>query len=137
MSGQDALDRGDAMDVFDLSIDALDRMERVDLANAEEEPSSPIGHFDFHGCVCGVASFTGRPPWEWHDDDELLHVLAGESELTIRKGAAEETRTLRAGDLALVPRGCWHRNNAREGVTMLFMTPREGGRHAWNDPALK
>ena len=29
---------------------------------------------------------------------------------------------------------CWHRNEAPEGVTMLHMTPREGGRHSWVDP---
>ena len=122
------------MDVFDLSPGAVERMERVDLATVEEEPASPIGHFDFHGCVCGVASFIGQPPWEWHDDDEFLHILAGESELTIRHRETEETRTLHAGDVALVPRRCWHRNHAREGVTMLFMTPRDGGRHSWDEP---
>ena len=31
-------------------------------------------------------------------------------------------------------KGCWHRNEAPEGVTMLHMTPREGGRHSWVDP---
>jgi mannose-6-phosphate isomerase-like protein (cupin superfamily) len=122
------------MDVYDLSPEAVSRMARTDLAGATEEPSSPIGSFDFHGCMCGIASFVGRPPWEHHVADELLHVLAGESHLTIRHDRDEETRTLTAGDLVIVPHGCWHSNNAPNGVTMLFMTPREGSSHSWDDP---
>jgi mannose-6-phosphate isomerase-like protein (cupin superfamily) len=123
------------VNVYDLSASAVSKMVPVDLATLEEEPPSPIGHFDFHGCVCGVASFIGRPPWELHNGgDEVLHILAGQCELTILTGGGEESRSLSAGDVVLVPQGCWHRSCAAEGVTMLFMTPREGGQHAWDDP---
>ena len=44
-------------------------------------------------------------------------------------------RNLRAGDLVVVPKGCWHRNDAPDGVTMLVVTPREGNQHRWEDPA--
>jgi mannose-6-phosphate isomerase-like protein (cupin superfamily) len=122
--------------VHDLSPDAVSKMIPVDLASATEEPPSPIGNFEFHGCVCGVGSFVGRPPWELHPaGDELLHILAGECQLTVREERGEITRTLRTGDLVIVPRGCWHSNDAQRGVTMLFMTPREGNRHSWQDPA--
>jgi len=122
------------MNVFDLSPDAVSRMVRTDLAGATEEPPSPIGNFDFHGCICGIASFVGRPPWEHHAADELLHVLNGECLLTVRLTTGEEIRTLRAGDLVIVPQECWHSNDAPRGVTMLFMTPSEGSRHSWDDP---
>jgi mannose-6-phosphate isomerase-like protein (cupin superfamily) len=122
--------------VHDLRPDAVSRMTPVDLASATDEPPSPIGNFDFHGCVCGVGSLVGRPPWELHPaGDELLHILAGESQLTVREERGEITRTLRTGDLVIVPRGCWHSNDAPSGVTMLFMTPRDGNRHSWQDPA--
>jgi mannose-6-phosphate isomerase-like protein (cupin superfamily) len=122
--------------VHDLSPDAVSKMIPVDLASATEEPPSPIGNFDFHGCVCGVGSFVGRPPWELHPTgDELLHILAGECQLTLREERGEIKRTLRTGDLVIVPRGCWHNNDARGGVTMLFMTPRDGNRHSWQDPS--
>jgi mannose-6-phosphate isomerase-like protein (cupin superfamily) len=121
--------------VHDLSADAVARMARVNLAELTEQPPSPIGHFDFHGCLCGVASFVGSPPWELHTTgDELLHVLAGESRLVVRNAEGESMRVLRAGDLAIVPRGCWHRNDAADGVTMLFMTPKNGNSHSWDDP---
>ena len=123
------------MNVYELSEDAIARMVPVDLATLDHEPESQIGHFDFHGCVCGVASFIGQPPWEFHGGgDELIHVLSGESELTLLANGAEESRLLRKGDVAIVPQGCWHRNRAVEGVTMLFMTPREGGQHSWTAP---
>jgi mannose-6-phosphate isomerase-like protein (cupin superfamily) len=121
------------MDVYQLSSAAVARMTPVDLATLQGEPPSPIGNFDFHGCVCGVASFIGQPPWELHDGDELLHVLAGESVLTVLSDGKEETRVLRQGDVVLVPHGCWHRSHAATGVTLLFMTPREG-KHSWDDP---
>jgi mannose-6-phosphate isomerase-like protein (cupin superfamily) len=121
--------------VHDLSPDAVARMVRLNLAELTEEPPSPIDTFEFHGCTCGVASFVGRPPWELHTTgDELLHVLAGASRLVVRTADGESTRLLRAGDLAIVPRGCWHRNDAEDGVTMLFMTPHSGNSHSWDDP---
>ena len=47
--------------------------------------------------------------------------------MTVRQEGEELVRTLRAGDLVIIPKGCWHRNEAPEGVTMLHITPREGG----------
>lgn len=124
------------MIVHDLSPEAVSDMIRVDLATATEEPPSPIGYFDFHGCMCGIGSFVGRPPWELHSaGDELLHILTGECHLTVREDGGEIHRTLRTGDLVVVPRGCWHSNDAPTGVTMLFMTPRDGNSHSWDDPA--
>jgi mannose-6-phosphate isomerase-like protein (cupin superfamily) len=121
--------------VYELGVDAVGRIVPADLAALDGPPPSLIGEFDFHGCVCGVASFVGQPPWELHNGgDELIHVLAGETQLTVRSGDAEETRLLKAGDVTVVPQGCWHRNHAATGVTMLFMTPREGGEHSWDDP---
>ena len=124
------------MIVHDLSPEAVDEMQRVDLATVTEEPPSPIGFFDFHDCICGVGSFVGRPPWERHTaGDELLHILSGECELTIRGEDRDATRKLRAGDLVIVPKDRWHSNDAPDGVTMFFMTPRDGNRHSWDDPA--
>jgi len=123
--------------VHDLSPEAVSSMARFDLANVTEEPPSPIGYFDFHGCLCGIGSFVGRPPWELHTaGDELLHILSGECHLTVREASGEVIRALRTGDLVIVPRGCWHSNDAPTGVTMLFMTPRDGNEHSWDDPGL-
>ena len=123
------------MILHDLSRRVLEGIARVDLANADEEPTSPVGTFEVHGCLWGVASFVGTPPWECHDTgDELLHVLEGQSELTVARDGEPTTRVLTAGTVAVVPRGCWHRNHAPDGVTMIYMTPTEGNRHSWDEP---
>ena len=57
----------------------VDSMTRVGLADATCEPPSPIGNFDFHGCLCGIASY--------------------------------------------------------RGVTLVYMTPREGSRYSWEPPS--
>ena len=126
------------MIIRDLSSAAVGRMVPVDLATVSEEPPSPIGTFEFHDCVVGVGSFSGRPPWELHTSgDELLDILAGESELTVLEDGRRVTRWLRTGDLAVVPQHCWHSNNAPEGVAMLHMTPCNGNRHSWDDPSVE
>jgi hypothetical protein len=59
-------------------------MVQVDLATLNSEPDSEIENFNFHGCTGGVSAFRGRPPWEFHGaGDELLFILAGQSQLTV------------------------------------------------------
>ena len=123
------------MTVHDLSPEALRGMASVDIAGLSAPPESPIGEFPFHDCICGVGCFSGSPPWERHTGgDELLLVFAGESQLTVIEGGRSNRRTITTGQLVIVPRGCWHRNHAPLGVTMLYITPREGNQHSWQEP---
>jgi hypothetical protein len=70
--------------VHNLDHESVAKMIQLDLASLDREPESRIGNFSFHGCTGGVAAFKGQPPWEYHDQgDELLFILAGESELTV------------------------------------------------------
>ncbi len=123
--------------VYDLDREAIVEMAQVDLASLNAEPESPIGTFGFNGCTGGVAAFKGRPPWEFHGGgDELLLILAGQSELTLLEGADRTTRTLQPGQVAIVPRGHWHSNDAPDGVTMLWITPSEGNEHSCDEPTI-
>lgn len=123
--------------VYDLGPESILKMAQIDLAGLTAEPDSPIGKFSFHGCTGGVGAFKGRPPWEFHGaGDELLFVLAGETELTVLDGDSREVRTLLPGQLAIVPRGRWHSNNAPSGVTAFFLTPDEGNEISWEEPGL-
>jgi mannose-6-phosphate isomerase-like protein (cupin superfamily) len=134
-SPESRLERSVVMIVHDLTPDTVAAMPQVDLGTVSEEPPGPIPLFAFHGCTGGIASTIGSGPWELHTaGDELLHVLRGETHFTVREPAGEVTRTLRAGDLAIVPRGCWHRGNAPGGVTLLFLTPAEGNEYNFGDP---
>ena len=121
--------------VYDLDPEAVTKMVQVDLASLAAEPESPIGNFRFNECTGGVAAIKGRPPWELHSEgDELLLILAGRSELTVLVDGGRATRTLLPGQLAVVPQGHWHSNDAPEGVTMLWVTPSEGNEHSWDEP---
>jgi|SRR5579862_1345467 len=123
------------MIVHDLNPDDVATFTQVDLASLDHEPESPIGQFSFHDCICGVAAFSGTLPWEHHSaGDELLFVLTGESELTVLEDSGPVSRTLAAGRLVIVPQGRWHSNNAPDGVTFLYLTPREGNEHSCDDP---
>lgn len=123
------------MITHDLSPEIVRTLPQVDLASLGREPDSPIGHFAFHGCVCGVAAFRGRPPWEHHTaGDELLFVLAGEAELTISGEEGPQVLKLTPGRLVIVPQGHWHSNSAPDGVTFFYMTPAEGNEHSWEEP---
>ncbi len=71
-----------------------------------------------------VGSFSGESPWERHGNgDELVHVLAGAAALTILTDGAPETLQLRAGMIAVVPQGLWHRFQVPDQVTLLTATP--------------
>lgn len=119
----------------DLDPATIARMVQVDLATLVAEPDSEIERFDFQGCTCGVSAYRGRPPWERHPaGDELLLVLAGTTQLTVLEEGAPTIRVLSAGQLAVVPQGHWHSNDAADGVTMLWMTPSEGNEHSWERP---
>ncbi len=121
--------------IHDLDPESVAKMIQVDLSSVDGEPESPIGNFSFCGCTGGVAAFRGRPPWEFHSQgDELLLILAGNSELTVLDEGGRSTQNLSQGQLAIVPRGHWHSNHAPAGVTMLWITPSEGNEHSWDEP---
>jgi hypothetical protein len=50
----------------------------------------------------------------------------GETHLTVLDSGGPDHLTLGAGALVIVPQGVWHRDNAPEGVTVLYMTPTDG-----------
>ncbi len=76
-----------------------------------------FGALGAHGL--GGRRFSGMSPWERHPfDDELLYTVDGEAEITLLTEAGATTHTLRAGTLFVVPRGAWHRQHARDAVTI-------------------
>lgn len=81
-----------------------------------------------------AGTFQGESPWERHrQGDELVQVLAGETELTILTDAGEQVLHMQTGMLTVVPQGCWHRFRAPKGVTVLTATPQPTD-HTPDDP---
>jgi quercetin dioxygenase-like cupin family protein len=67
--------------------------------------------------LCKVKYDPGKQvPWHRHDDTEqVMFILEGEVDMTI----AEETATLRAGDVVVVNRGLHHKLFSEGGVTFM------------------
>jgi quercetin dioxygenase-like cupin family protein len=85
-------------------------------------PFSKLESFNHGGIFVG--RFSGTAPWERHRrGDELVHVLGGEVKLTVMTARGPVDWTLGAGSVFVVPRGLWHRQQARTEVTLLSATP--------------
>jgi quercetin dioxygenase-like cupin family protein len=71
---------------------------------------------------------SGKDHWERHlTGDELIHVLDGTATLEIVcDDGPPKSFVLRAGMMAVVPQGAWHRFLSSEGFTQLAVTPFPG-----------
>lgn len=120
------------MNIHDLSaVLATIGADEVNLSRGD--PSRVFDRLDHHSV--GAVRFDGQPPWERHPQgDELLHVLDGEMDLCVLAPEGRAEFVLRAGSVFIVPRGLWHRSSPRGAVSMLFVTPAEGGEASWDDP---
>jgi mannose-6-phosphate isomerase-like protein (cupin superfamily) len=70
-----------------------------------------------------TSKFEGKGHWEAHPSDELIHILEGSAILTIVcDDGPPQSFALRAGMLAVIPPGAWHRFLSVEGVTLMTAT---------------
>ena len=71
-----------------------------------------------------ATKFAGKGHWESHPGDELIHILDGTAILEIVcDDGPPKSFALRAGMMAVIPQGAWHRFHSSEGVTVMFATP--------------
>jgi hypothetical protein len=72
-----------------------------------------------------VTKFSGKGAWERHlKGDELVHILDGGTTLDIVAGDGPlQSLSLRAGMIAIVPQGAWHRFQSPDGVAVMTATP--------------
>jgi mannose-6-phosphate isomerase-like protein (cupin superfamily) len=69
-----------------------------------------------------VVRFKGEYPFHKHDTtDDFFLVLEGEMELDIQ---GEPSRTVKAGEMIVVPKGVVHRPRARNEVKVLLIEPK-------------
>lgn len=69
-----------------------------------------------------VVRFIGEYPFHKHDTtDDVFYVLEGEMEMDIE---GEPLRTVKAGELFVVPKGVVHRPRAKNEVKVLLIEPK-------------
>jgi len=74
-----------------------------------------------------TSKFAGKGHWETHPDDELIHILDGTAILEIVcDDGPPKSFALRAGMMAVIPQGAWHRFHSSEGATLMTATPFPG-----------
>ncbi len=71
------------------------------------------------------AKFSGAGAWERHPNgDELVQIVDGATTLHIMTADGPQSHALRAGMIAIVPQGSWHRFESPTGVTLVTATPK-------------
>lgn len=96
--------------------------------NLSEKLSQFSSHWDPHVVAdyndndVMVVKFIGEFPFHKHDTtDDFFYVLEGEMEMDI-EGAP--SRTVKAGELFIVPKGVVHRPRAEKEVKVLLIEPK-------------
>ena len=70
--------------------------------------------------LLGTSAGSGAGHWETHPEDELIHILEGTRTLEIVcDGGPPRSFDLRAGTIAVIPQGAWHRFHS-VGVAMVL-----------------
>ncbi|MCH8543224.1 MAG: cupin domain-containing protein [Alcanivorax sp.] len=117
------------MERFDIrtALSTLGKLEISESTTAEEAGAAMKALADFNQCMMGLVNFSGRTPWERHPDDELLHILEGEVDITLLLvDGGERHITLHAGSVFIVPAHLWHNQYSRSGTKLLFVTSQQG-----------
>jgi mannose-6-phosphate isomerase-like protein (cupin superfamily) len=71
-----------------------------------------------------TTKFTGEGGWERHrNGEEVVYILDGDTMVHLMTEKGPETLELRAGMIAIVPQGAWHRFSSLGGVTLMTVTP--------------
>jgi quercetin dioxygenase-like cupin family protein len=71
-----------------------------------------------------ITKFAGKGHWESHiPGDELIHIVDGTATVEIVGADGPQSFALRAGAIAVIPQGAWHRFHSSDGVTLMTATP--------------
>jgi mannose-6-phosphate isomerase-like protein (cupin superfamily) len=106
----------------------LTMFRRTPQSTREETKGSVARLASYRDGFLFAIKFSGKDHWERHlTGDELVHILDGTAILDIVCDAGPpESFALRAGMMAVIPKGAWHRFYSSEGATQLAATPFPG-----------
>jgi mannose-6-phosphate isomerase-like protein (cupin superfamily) len=106
----------------------LTMFRRTPQSTREETKGSVARLASYRDGLLLAIKASGTDHWERHPSgDELIHILDGSATLEIAcSGAPPKSFALRAGMLAVIPQGAWHRAHSEEGKTELTATPFPG-----------
>jgi len=121
---------GRAPDVVDLNAEVakLISFRRTPHSTAEDRKGSVARLAPYRDGLLLAIKASGKDHWERHlTGDELIHVLDGSANLEIVcDDGPPKAFPLRAGTIAVIPQGAWHRFHSSEGFTQTAVTPFPG-----------
>ena len=126
------LDIGDAMrppSIIDLNAELakLTTFRRTPQSKAADRKGSGARLAAYRDGALFAIKMSGKDHWESHlTGDELIYILDGTATVEIMGDAGPQSFGLRAGMIAVIPQGAWHRFHSTEGVTMMSATPFPG-----------
>ena len=110
----------------------LTMFRRIPHSTREETKGSVARLASYRDGLLLAIKASGTDHWERHlTGDELVHILDGAATLEIVcDDGPPKSFALRAGMIAVIPQGAWHRFLSSEGATQIALTPSPGeGEH--------
>jgi mannose-6-phosphate isomerase-like protein (cupin superfamily) len=105
----------------------LTMFRRTPQSTAEDRKGSGAQLASYRDGALFAIKFSGKDHWESHlTGDELVHILDGAATLDIVREDGPQSFALRAGTVAVIPQGAWHRFQSPEGATQMTATPFPG-----------
>ncbi|MBV8168713.1 MAG: cupin domain-containing protein [Alphaproteobacteria bacterium] len=97
---------------------------RTPTSTAAERETSSARLAPYRDGAIFISKFSGTGAWERHPQgDEIVHILDGETLLRLAADEGLQALNLKAGMMAIVPRGMWHQFVAPNGVSLMTATP--------------
>lgn len=116
--------------IVDLSgeLAKLTMFRRTSDATPAERKGSVAQLASYRDGLLLALKFSGDDHWERHlTGDELIHVIDGTATFEIVcDDGPPRLFELRAGMIAVIPQGAWHRFHSAEGTTVIAATPFPG-----------
>ena len=116
--------------IIDLNaeIAKLKMFRRTPAATAADREGSVAELASYRDGLLLAIKASGKDHWERHlAGDELVHILDGAATLEIAcDDGPPKSFALRAGMIAVIPQGAWHRLLSSAGATQVAVTPFPG-----------
>jgi mannose-6-phosphate isomerase-like protein (cupin superfamily) len=116
---------------LDAALAALTMCRRTPQSTMADRKGSVARLASYRDGLLLAIKFSGKDHWESHPGDELIHILDGTAVLEmVCDDGPPRSFVLRAGTMAVIPQGAWHRFLSSEGATQIALTPSPGeGEH--------
>jgi mannose-6-phosphate isomerase-like protein (cupin superfamily) len=113
--------------VFDLDVevDKLTMLQgRTPQTTGSDRKGSSAQLASYRDGSIFTTKFNGIGAWERHPKgDEFVQILDGATTLDLETASGIQAIELKAGMIAVVPQGAWHRFRSPQGVALMTVTP--------------